>query len=211
MMRHLVAFSRVACAFVLIATVASDAFAQNPPGGAPPGRGGGGGRGGRGGARVMTLTSSGFTDGAVMPLKYTQAGEELSPPLAWSGGPDSAVSYVLLVHDADAATGNGTDDVLHWLVWNIPGSVKSLPEGVSDGPALPDGARQISVSGPYYRGPAAPATGPAHHYVFELFALDTMLDVAPTGASPAATRAAVIAAMAGRVRGKGVMVALYKR
>jgi Raf kinase inhibitor-like YbhB/YbcL family protein len=211
MMRHLVAFSRIACAIVMIATLAHDAFAQNPPGGAPPGGRGGGGRGGRGGARVMTLTSTGFTDGAVMPVKYTQAGEELSPPLAWSGGPDSAASYVLLVHDVDAATGNGTDDVLHWLVWNIPGSARSLPEGIPHGPQLPDGTRQISVSGPYYRGPGAPATGPAHHYVFELFALDTMLDVPAVGASPAATRAAVMAAMAGRVRGKGVAVVLYKR
>ena len=201
--------ARVACAVVLIAIVAADAFAQNPPAGGRGGRGGGGR--GRGGIRIMTLTSSGFTDGATMPVRYTQAGDELSPPLAWSGGPDSVVSYVLLVHDADAATGNGTDDVLHWLVWNIPGSATSLPEGVPHGPQLPDGTRQISVSGPYYRGPAAPATGPAHHYVFELYALDTMLDVAPTGATPAATRAAVMTAMAGRVRGKGVAIALYKR
>jgi hypothetical protein len=71
--------------------------------------------------------------------------------------------------------------------------------------------RQVSVSGPYYRGPAAPATGPAHHYVFELFALDTPLNVAPTGMTPAATRAAVMAAMAGHVRAKGVLVGRYQR
>jgi phosphatidylethanolamine-binding protein (PEBP) family uncharacterized protein len=67
------------------------------------------------------------------------------------------------------------------------------------------------VSGPYYRGPAAPATGPLHHYVFELFALDTILDVPAVGAPPAATRAAVVAAMAGHVRGKAVMVGVYRR
>ena len=79
------------------------------------------------------------------------------------------------------------------------------------GPQLPDGSRQISGTGPYYRGPAAPATGPAHHYVFELYALDTMIDVPAVGASPAETRAAVFAAMAGHVRGKAVTVGLFKR
>jgi Raf kinase inhibitor-like YbhB/YbcL family protein len=160
----------------------------------------------------MTLTSTGFTDGSLLPGKYSQAGDEVSPPLAWSGVPDSARSFVLIVHDVDAAVGpSGTDDTLHWMVWNIPGTSRALPEGVPHGPESPDGVRQISVSGPYYRGPAAPASGPVHHYVFELYALDVMLDVPAVGASPAATRAAVMAAMAGHVRGKGVMVALFRR
>ena len=76
---------------------------------------------------------------------------------------------------------------------------------------LPDGTRQISATGPCYRGPGAPASGPAHHYVFELFALDTMLDVPAVGASPPATRTAVIAAMAGHIRGKAVLTGLLKR
>ena len=203
---------RFAIGIALVALVASEAIAQNPPpGGAQPGRGGGGGRG-RGGVRVMTLTSTRLTDGGVVPVKYTQAGEEVSPPLAWTGAPDSTRSFVLIMHDLDAATGQaGTDDVLHWMVWNIPGTATSLPEGVPHGPQAADGMRQISVSGPYYRGPAAPASGPAHHYVFELYALDTTIDVAPVGASPAATRAAVMAAMAGHIRAKGVLVGLYKR
>jgi Raf kinase inhibitor-like YbhB/YbcL family protein len=159
----------------------------------------------------MTLTSSAFTSGAQIPKKYTQAGEEVSPPLAWSGGPDSVASYVLMVHDLDAPVGNnGTEHMLHWLVWNVPGTITSLPEGVASAAQLPDGTRQISVSGPYYRGPAAPATGPVHHYVFELFALDIVLDVPPVGASPAATRAAVFAAMAGHVRGKATTVGLFR-
>lgn len=193
--------------------LSADALAQNPPAGArpaQPGRGGGGGRGRA--VRVMTLTSSGLTDGAVLPIKYSQAGEELSPPLTWSGAPDSAQSFVLIVHDLDAAVGSaGTDDVLHWMVWNIPGTATSLPEGVPHGPQSADGIKQISVSGPYYRGPAAPASGPVHHYVFELYALDTMIDVAAVGAAPAPTRAAILSAMSGHVRGKGVMVALFRR
>jgi phosphatidylethanolamine-binding protein (PEBP) family uncharacterized protein len=69
----------------------------------------------------------------------------------------------------------------------------------------------MSATGPNYRAPAAPATGPAHHYVFELYALDTTIDVRAVGAPPAQTRAAVVAAMAGHVRGKGVYTGLFKR
>jgi Raf kinase inhibitor-like YbhB/YbcL family protein len=203
-----------AAAFVLLAAASRDSFAQNPPTAPPaaPPAGRGGGGGGRGRAvRIMTLTSTGFTDGAQIPAQYSQAADDTSPPLAWSGAPDSTVSFVLVVHDADAAVGNGMDDVLHWLVWNIPATATSLAEHVPQGPQLADGARQISVSGPYYRGPAAPATGPVHHYLFELYALDVQVDVPPVGAAPAATRAAVVAAMAGHVRGKAVMVGLYRR
>lgn len=160
--------------------------------------------------RVMTLTSTALADGGAMPAKHAQSGAEASPPLAWSNVPDSTRSFVLIMHDLDAAVNPGTDDMLHWMVWNLPGSATSLPEGVPAG-VMPDSARQISASGPYYRGPGAPANGPAHHYVFELFALDTTIDVPATGQSPQATRAAVLAAMAGHVRGKGVLVATYKR
>jgi hypothetical protein len=203
-------FARCVLTIAALAAMASGALAQNPAGTPPgqPGRGGGRGRA----VRVMTLTSTAFADGGQIPVRYAQPGAEVSPPLAWTGAPDTTASFALVVHDVDAATGSsGTDDVLHWLVWNIPGTATSLPEGVPQGPQLPDGARQISVTGPYYRGPAAPSSGPLHHYVFELFALDTMLDVPPVGASPPATRASVMAAMAGHVRGKGVMVGLFRR
>ena len=93
----------------------------------------------------------------------------------------------------------------------FPAATRSLPEGVPQASQLPDGTRQISASGPYYRGPGAAAAGPAHHYVFELFAFDGTIDVPPVGASPPQTRAAVIAAMAGHVRGKGVLVGLFRR
>jgi len=159
----------------------------------------------------MTLTSTAWPDGGRIPAKHAQTGEQVSPALTWSDVPDSAASFVLIVHDPDAAIGNGTDDVLHWLVWNIPGAARGLVEAVAQGPQLADGTRQISASGPYYRGPGAPASGPAHHYIFELYALDTMLDVQPVGASPAQTRAAVTAAMAGHVRGKAACVGLFRR
>jgi Raf kinase inhibitor-like YbhB/YbcL family protein len=190
----------------------------------------GGGRG-RGGIRLMTLTSSAFTDGGVIPVRHAQPGHDVSPPLAWSNAPDSTVSFVLIVHDVDAPTGDGSDDVLHWLMWNIPGTATALPEGVPQGPTVPlsaigmtgatggggrgggggGGIRQISVSGPYYRGPAAPPTGPAHHYVFELYALDTTINVQPVGLTAAAARAAVIEAMRTHIRGKAYLVGTFRR
>ena len=159
----------------------------------------------------MSLASSAWPDGGQIPAKHTQQGDDVSPPLAWSGAPEGIVSYVLLVHDPDSPIGNGTDDMLHWLLWNIPASVTALHEHAASMSQLPDGTRQISATGPYYRGPGAPASGPAHHYVFELFALDAMLDVPAVGASPPATRAAIVAAMAGHVRGKAVLTGLFKR
>ena len=205
----------LALALALVVAAASDALAQNPPGGAPPaqpGRGGGRG-GGRGAIQQMTLTLTGWTSGGQIPVKHTQAGPELSPALSWTGAPENTASFVLVVHDPNAATQNQSrlDDVLHWLVWNIPASATSLPEGVPHGAEQPNGMRQISASGPYYRGPAAAASGPVHHYLFELYAVDTLITVPPVGASPADTRAAVMAAMTGRVRGKAVAVGLFRR
>jgi hypothetical protein len=159
----------------------------------------------------MTLTSPSWPDGGQIPEKHTQAGNQVSPALSWSNVPDGTASFVLIVHDVDAATGNGTEDMLHWMLWNIPGSSRGLPEGIAQGNQLADGTRQMSVSGPYYRGPGAPAAGPAHHYVFELYALDGTIDVPAVGQSPQLTRAAVTAAMAGRVRGKASYVGLFKR
>jgi Raf kinase inhibitor-like YbhB/YbcL family protein len=204
----------------LALTGAQIAHAQNPPTQPPsppgaqpaaqPGGRGGGGGGGRGGMRIMSLTSSAFADGGVIPMKHAQAGRDVSPPLAWTGAPDSTRSFVLIVHDIDAASGDGTDDMLHWMVWNIPGTSTSLPEGIKQGSETPT-LRQISGTGPYYRGPAAPSTGPAHHYVFELYALDATFNVPAVGLSAAATRAAVMDAMRTHIRGKGVLVGLYKR
>ena len=192
-----------------LAVLVRFALAQDPQ----RGRGGGG----RGNAiATMVLTTTAWPDGTLIPVKYSQAGDQVSPALSWSNVPEGTVSFVLLFHDVDAAAGNGTDDVLHWLLWNIPGTATGLPEGVPQGDQLPDGTRQISVSGPYYRGPGAASTGPAHHYAFELFALDTMLSVQPAAQVPGVnpgveTRGAVFRAMSGHVRGKAVYVGLFRR
>ena len=165
-------------------------------------------------APAMVLTTTAWADGTVIPAKYTQAGEQVSPALAWSNVPAATVSLVLHMYDADASPTKGTDTQVHWLMWNMPPTLKGLPENVPMGATLPDGSRQISASGPRYRGPGAPATGPLHHYMIEIYALDTKIDV-PASTAPAnpeiETRTAVFKAMAGHVIGKAVYGGLFHR
>lgn len=85
-----------------------------------------------------------------------------------------------------------------------------MPEGVPQGADLKDVSRQVSASGPVYRGPGAPATGPMHHYTFEIFALDTKIDVAPA-ADAFETRANVMKAMQGHIIGRAVYMGLFRR
>jgi len=159
---------------------------------------------------ALTLTTTAFPDGDDIPAKYTQAGEQVSPALTWANVPPGTQSFVLHMRDPDVARNKTTEDQVHWLVWNIPGTATGLPEGVPKGEKLPDGSQQISASGPMYRGPGAPATGPKHHYTFELYALDTTLDVVP-GADAWETRNAVWKAMQGHILGKAVYVGLFRR
>jgi Raf kinase inhibitor-like YbhB/YbcL family protein len=164
----------------------------------------------------MVLTISGWADGAQIPIKFTQAGEQVSPELKWTNVPAGTQSFVVNMLDPDVSVQRGTETQPHWIVWNIPATVTGLPEAMKPGADLPDGSHQISASGPQYRGPGAGANGPLHHYTFEVYALDTKIDVAAvTGATPIAsaleTRAAVMKAMQGHVLGKAVYVGLFKR
>lgn len=158
----------------------------------------------------LTLTTTAWTDGAMIPTKYTQAGDQVSPALTWTNVPPGTQSFVLNMRDPDVARNKTSEDQVHWVVWGIPGTATGMAEGQPKGPQLPDGSRQISASGEVYRGPGAPATGPVHHYTFELFALDTKIDV-PPGADAWATRTAVYNAMQGHILGKAVYVGLFRR
>jgi Raf kinase inhibitor-like YbhB/YbcL family protein len=125
--------------------------------------------------------------------------------------PMGTQSFVLLLHDPEPVLNKGSKmDVTHWLIWNIPATATGLKEGVAQG-ELPDGSRQVSLRGNAYMGPGAPA-GPYHHYTFELYALDTRLDVAQgTPQEAAATRMGVVNAMDGHVLGKAVLVGRFHR
>jgi len=177
--------------------LAASAFAQTPAPAAPANP-------------PMTLTISGWADGDPIPVKFTQAGEQVSPEMKWTNVPKGTVSFFLHMHDPDVARNKGTEDQAHWVFWNIPGTATGLPENVPKGADLPDGSHQISASGPVYRGPGAPATGPQHHYTFEIYALDTKLDVVAT-ADAFETRTNVMKAVQGHVLGKAVYVGLFRR
>ena len=187
----------LAFAAALICT-ASAAFAQTPTAPAAPPR------------PAMTLTTTGWPDGDPIPVKFTQAGEQVSPALNWTNTPAGTVSFFLHMHDPDVARNKTTDDQAHWVVWNIPATASGLPEGVPKGPKLANGAYQFSATGQMYRGPGAGANGPKHHYMFELYALDTKLDVQPV-ADAFDTRANVMKAMQGHILGKAVYGGLFRR
>ena len=178
----------------------------------------GGQRGGApgGGAPPMTMTIAGFPDGGEIPVKFSQAaegaapGEGTSPAITWTNVPAGTQSFVLNMHDMEVVRNKTTDDQAHWVVWNIPATATSLAEGVAKGSQRPDGSYQVSATGPVYRGPGAPANGPRHHYMFEIYALDTKLDVQPA-ADAFETRTNVMKAMQGHILGKAVYGGLFKR
>jgi hypothetical protein len=176
-------------------------------------QGGGGGRGGAPQAAPMMLTSSALTDMGNLPTKYSCAGTpaNVSPPLAWSNAPAGTQSFVLLVHDLEPRPGKNNDDILHWLVWNIPATTTSMGENAPATPTLADGSMQVVAQGrnggpaTSYRGPCPPPLQP-HHYSFEVFALDQKLESAA-----GATRADVTAAMNGHILGHAVLMTRFER
>jgi hypothetical protein len=213
----------VTSALIVIAGALEAQQAATPPAapqsGAAQGRGGRGGGRGRGSAfSNLTLTTTAWSDGGYIPSRYTQIGPEISPAIQWSAPPAGTESFVLIFHDADALAGNTTDDMLLWMLWNIPGASTGIAQSVPDGFELPNGTRQISVSGSRYRGPGASSTGPVHHYVMDLYALDTLLDVkvnpqGPQDPNPNVQniRTAVFQAMAGHVRARAAYFGLFRR
>lgn len=151
------------------------------------------------------VESNAFEDGGIVPPKFVSSfagGENVQPDFSFSNIPESAVSIAVIFHDIEVALNGGTEDVLHWLAWNIPADAGGLPEG-----SLPEG----SVTGSNlmgqntYFGPGAPATPRYHHYVFEFYALDSNLDLEST-----AGRDELLAAMQGKVVGKVAYVGRFR-
>jgi len=185
---------------VFLSALAVPLPAQQPTPAAPPPAGPG-----------FTLTIGAWPDGDDIPLKFTQAvPSPVSPAMTWSNVPAGTRSFVLHFHDPDVSINKTSNDQVHWLVWGIPGTATGFAENLPQGAQLPDGSRQISASGQIYRGPGARAAGPKHHYTFEIYALDTTIDV-PHGANEQETRTAVFAAMQGHILGKAVYAGLFKR
>jgi Raf kinase inhibitor-like YbhB/YbcL family protein len=158
----------------------------------------------------LTLTTPAFADSSLIPTPFTQnsATTPVSPPLEWVNVPANTVSFALIMHDPDATQKHHSDDNLHWMAFNIPGTARSLPENVPAVAVLPDGTVQTkNLRGAIgYLGPGAGAAGPYHHYTWELYALDIKLELTPD-----ATRADVLKAMDGHVLAKGILTGRFHR
>jgi Raf kinase inhibitor-like YbhB/YbcL family protein len=150
------------------------------------------------------LTSPAFRPGERIPDRYTGAGEDVSPPLRWSGVPDGTRGFVLVVDDRDAPRGTFG----HWAVFGIPADWRELPENVekvSEGTGLRFGrndAGQIGYSGPY-----PPRGHGVHHYRFRLGAINT----ATLSVAPEADVALVWQEAARHLVGEAELVGLYDR
>ena len=93
----------------------------------------------------LALTTDAFEDGGIIPNKFTMAAEgtPVSPKLTWTNVPDGTVTFALILIDPDTAVMKKTDEVLHWLMFNIPGTARELPEGVPAQAQLRDGSVQV--------------------------------------------------------------------
>ncbi len=151
----------------------------------------------------ITVTSSTFRDGEAIPPKHTCDGADVSPQLMWSAPPPGTRSLALIVDDPDAPSKTW----VHWVVYNIPPSVRALHESFPANSRLPDGTQQgmtdFGRSG--YGGPCPPRG--THRYFFRVYALDTVL----TLPSEQAAKAALEQAMAGHVLVQGTLMGTYRR
>lgn len=158
-------------------------------------------------AGVLRVSSSTFQNGARIPETYVAEGEDVSPPLQWSAGPAGTRSYAVIMEDPNVRQ---DPPFVHWLLYNVPAEVTSLDEGVPGTPRLekPEGAlqgRNERGSLGYY-GPRPPRGDSPHRYHFQVFALDTVLNL-PHGAS----RAELLSAMRGHVLAQGEIVGTFQR
>jgi len=152
--------------------------------------------------KSMQLTSSSI-QGNQIPAKFTCNGAGISPRLDWSAAPPETVSFALIVTDPDAPGRT----FVHWVLYNLPGSTRSLPEGLPGLGQLSDGSRQGQNDfGEIGYGGPCPPPGSPHHYVFTLYAMDTKLNL-PAGA----TRAQVEAAMQGHILARGELIGVFRR
>lgn len=151
---------------------------------------------------TWTVTSPAFKDGQAIPSVYTCEGKDISPPLAWSEPPAGTKSFALISDDPDAPGKTW----VHWVLYNLPASARSLPEAFPTDAQRPDGTRQglTDFGATGYGGPCPPSG--THHYSFKLYALDTTLSLAPR-----ATKAQVEAAMQGHILAQAQLMGTYRK
>jgi Raf kinase inhibitor-like YbhB/YbcL family protein len=181
-------------AFSLVAGMASIAAQQQAAPPPPPSK--------------FKLMSSAYTEGSMIPTQFSCADPNAaSPALSWTNPPNNTMSFAVIMHDTDAAPMKGTMDVTHWIFWGIPASSTSVAAGIKPD-SSPDGIMQgvniRKVNG--YQPPCPPPGATPHHYIFEIYALDSKLDL-PAGSA----RADLLKAMDGHVIGKSTYVGMFGR
>jgi Raf kinase inhibitor-like YbhB/YbcL family protein len=152
---------------------------------------------------AITVTSSAFTEGGMIPRKYTGEGPDVSPALSWTGVPEGTRSLALICDDPDAPGKTW----VHWVLFNLPADADGLPEDVPSERELASGARQgVNDFGNIGYGGPMPPPGPAHRYYFKLYALDVALDL-----DAGATKVALLKAMEGHILAEGQLMGKYQR
>ncbi len=151
---------------------------------------------------AIQLISAAFSEGAMIPTRYTCDGEDVSPPLSWTELPPETGSFALICEDPDAPV--GTWD--HWVLFNIPASATGLPEAVPATATLDDGSVHGNNSWGRlgYGGPCPP--GGTHRYIFSLFALNIKLDL-----KSGATKSGLLKAMEGHILARTRLMGKYRR
>ncbi len=155
---------------------------------------------------ALELRSPAFEPNGEIPVRYTCDGQDVSPPLEWSGVPEGTKSLVLIVDDPDAPDPAAPRMTwVHWVLYNIPPSATGLPEGVRP-PDLPPGTRQglNDWKRTGYGGPCPPIG--RHRYFHKLYALSEVL---PDLGTP--TKAELLRAMEGKILDQAELVGTYQR
>lgn len=155
----------------------------------------------RGGAR-LTVRSGAFSPGTAIPDRYTQNGENMSPSIEWTKGPQGTRTYVVLAEDASVPR---DEPIAHWVMYDINPALTRLPQAMAAEPASNAGMQGKNIAGQTgYIGPKPPA-GQEHQYHFQVFALNSRLNLDPATAD----RNAVVEAMKGKVLASGDLIANY--
>jgi Raf kinase inhibitor-like YbhB/YbcL family protein len=154
------------------------------------------------GKMAITVASSAFKEGGMIPAKYTCDGRNVSPPLKWEQAPKDTKSFALISDDPDAPLGVW----VHWVMWNIPPEVNELAEGIPAVKELQNGSKQgINDSMQNgYDGPCPPSG--THRYYFKVYALDAMLDLPDK-----TTKKDLLTAMKYHILAEGSLMGEYKR
>jgi Raf kinase inhibitor-like YbhB/YbcL family protein len=145
----------------------------------------------------LRVSSPAFSNGGAIPRKHTCDGQDVPPPLEWSGIPDGSKSLAVICEDPDAPSGTFT----HWVLYDVPASTQTIGERAAIGkPGMNDFGR------PGFGGPCPPTKDGAHHYHFHVYALDVD-SIGPAGLS----RHDAIRAMKGHILAEGELTGTYKR